>query len=105
LAQTTHALERNSPQARLANNRQRVDDLTRRLDARIHQLIALRREKLNGARRHLAALNPEATLARGYAIVRDKHTGHVIKSVSQVQPRTEIRVRVRDGEFDATANT
>lgn len=105
LAQTTHALERQSPQARLANDRQRVDDLTRRLDACIRQLIALRREKLNGALRHLTALNPEATLARGYAIVRDKQTGHVIKSVSQVQARVEIRVRVRDGEFEATTNT
>jgi len=102
LAQTTHALERNSPQARLANNRQRVDDLTRRLDARIRQLIALRREQLNGALRHLAALNPEATLARGYAIVRDKPTGRVVKSVSQVSVRAEIRVRVSDGEFEAT---
>lgn len=105
LVQTTHALERQSPQARLATNRQRVDDLTRRLDARIRQLIALRREKLNGALRHLAALNPEATLARGYAIVREKQSGRVVKSVSQVQTRTEIRVRVSDGEFDATTNT
>lgn len=105
LAHTTHALERHSPQARLVNNRQRVDDLTRRLGAHIHQLIALRREQINGVRRHLAALNPEATLARGYAIVHDQQTGHVIKSVSQVRAGAAIRVRVHDGEFDATTNT
>jgi exodeoxyribonuclease VII large subunit len=75
------------------------------LDTRIRQLIALRREQLNGALRHLAALNPEATLARGYAIVREKSTGRVVKSVSQVSARAEIRVRVRDGEFEATVGT
>lgn len=102
LAQTIHTLERNSPQARVANDRQRVDEATRRLDARLRQLLALRREQLDGARRHLAALDPTATLARGYAIVRAKETGHIVKSVSHVHTGAEIRVRVSDGEFDAT---
>jgi exodeoxyribonuclease VII large subunit len=102
LARNVYALERNSPQARLANDRQRVDDLSRRLLARARQFIALRRETLNGATRHLAALNPEATLARGYAIVREKKSGRVVKSKSQVAARAEIRVRVSDGEFEAT---
>ncbi|MBM3128988.1 MAG: exodeoxyribonuclease VII large subunit [Chloroflexi bacterium] len=102
LAQAAYALKRNSPQARLANDRQRVDDLSRRLDARVRQLVALRREMLGGAARHLAALNPDATLARGYAIVREKQTGRVVKSKSQIAGRAEIRVRVSDGEFDAT---
>jgi exodeoxyribonuclease VII large subunit len=101
LARNVYALERNSPQARVANDRQRVDDLSRRLLARTRQLIALRRETLNGATRHLAALNPEATLARGYAIVREKKTGRVVKSKTQVAGRAEIRVRVSDGEFEA----
>jgi exodeoxyribonuclease VII large subunit len=102
LSRQAYALQRNSPQARLANDRQRIDDLSRRLLARTRQFIALRRETLNGAARHLAALNPEATLARGYAIVREKKTGRVVKSKSQVAGRAEIRVRVSDGEFQAT---
>ena len=102
LSRQAYALQRNSPQARLANDRQRIDDLSRRLLARTRQFIALRRETLNGAARHLAALNPEAMLARGYAIVREKKTGRVVKSKSQVAGRAEIRVRVSDGEFQAT---
>jgi exodeoxyribonuclease VII large subunit len=102
LARNVYALERNSPQARLANDRQRVDDLSRRLLARTRQFIALHRETLTGALRHLTALNPEATLARGYAIVREKKSGRVVKSKSQVAARAEIRVRVSDGEFEAT---
>lgn len=102
LAQQVYALERHSPRARLQNDRQRVDELSRRLDVRVAQLLALKRGALNGAARHLAALNPEATLARGYAIVRDQASGQVIKSVSQVARKKSIRVRVSDGEFDAT---
>ena len=105
LARNVYALGRNSPQARLANDRQRVDDLSRRLLVRSRQFIALRRETLNGATRHLAALNPEATLARGYAIVREKKSGRVVKSKSQVAARAEIRVRVSDGEFEATTKS
>jgi len=103
LSQQTYALLRNSPQARVENDRQRVDDLSRRVAARAMQLIALRRGTLNGPARHLAALNPDATLARGYAVVRDKTSGRVVKRVAQVKHGTDIAVRVSDGEFDATA--
>jgi len=104
LAQTTHALERHSPHARLANDRQRVDELSRRLDARIRQLLALHREKLNGALRHLAALDPEATLARGYAIVREEESGRVVRWRAQAAGHKRMRIRVSDGEFGATAD-
>jgi len=104
LAQFAYALERHSPQARLENDRQRIDEMTRRITARALQLVALKRETLNGATRQLATLNPAATLARGYAIVREKKNGRVIKNKSQVAGRKEILVRVSDGEFEATPN-
>ena len=102
LARQVYALERNSPRARIVNDRQRVDDLTRRIGLQMRQRIALKRQALAGAARHLAALNPEATLARGYAIVQEKQTGRVVKKKSQVAGRKEISVRVSDGQFDAT---
>ena len=101
LAQQAYALQRNSPRARIENDRQRVDELARRFPARALQLIELRRQTLTGATRHLAALNPDATLERGYAIVREKTTGRVVKRVSQVERGESITVRVSDGEFDA----
>ena len=104
LSQQVYALQRNSPRARVDNDRQRVDDLARRVAARAMQLIALHRGTLNGAARHLAALNPEATLARGYAIVREKKTGRVVTRVAQVKGSKPIAVRVSDGEFEATTN-
>ncbi len=105
LSQQIYALERNSPQARVENDRQRVDELSRRITTSARQLIALNRETLSGTARHLAALNPEATLARGYAIVREKKSGRVVKSRLQAAGRKEIQVRVSDGEFEAMTTT
>ncbi|CAG0940464.1 Exodeoxyribonuclease 7 large subunit [Anaerolineae bacterium] len=104
LSRQVYAIQRNAPDARIANDRQRVDDLSRRMIVRTLQVFALRRETLNGAMRQLGALNPEATLARGYAIVREKKTGRVVKTKLQVVGRKEIAVRVSDGEFEATTN-
>ncbi len=103
LSNERYALERHSPLARISNDRQRIDDLSRRVCARVIQMIKLRRGELNGAMRHLDALNPQATLARGYAIVREKESGRVVRRRSQVSGRKEIQVRVGDGEFEATA--
>ncbi|MBI4788412.1 MAG: exodeoxyribonuclease VII large subunit [Chloroflexi bacterium] len=105
LANEIRALKRNSPQARIANTRQRVDELTRQIGSRALQAIALEREQLNGAVRQLAALNPAATLGRGYAIVQEKASGQVVKHASQVAGRKQVRVRVSDGEFEATTDT
>jgi len=102
LSRQLSTLERHSPQTHIKNNRQRVDELTHQLTTHIRQLVVFKRETLNGALRHLAALNPEATLARGYAIVQEKHTGRIVKKKSQVAGRKEIRVHVSDGEFEAT---
>ncbi len=104
LSNSIYALKRNSPQARVANYRQRVDDVSRRITSRTLQLLALDREQLNGAMRHLAALNPEATLGRGYAIVQDKETGRVVKKTAQATGRRRMQIRVSDGAFEATTD-
>ncbi len=102
LSNQAYALQRVSPRSRVSSQQQRVDELSYRLAVGMTQVLALKRGALGGAGRHLAALNPEATLARGYAIVREKKSGRVVKSRGQVAGRTEIRVRVSDGEFRAT---
>lgn len=48
----------------------------------------------------LAALDPHAPLARGYALVRDAD-GRFVRSRRDVTPGDLLRVRVRDGEFEA----
>ncbi len=95
------ALARVSPRTPIDNRRQQVDELTQLAASQLQRRITLQREKLHGAVRQLEALNPQATLARGYAIVRVVPGGQVVTSKSQVTANDKISVRVRDGEFGA----
>ena len=102
LQSQTRALSHLSPQARLANLRQRTDDLISQATWTVSHLLQLRRERLTGASARLDALNPLAVLERGYAIVR--RDGRLVRSVSQVSRDDRLAVRVSDGEFDVTAS-
>ena len=95
------ALVHLSPQIRLANFRQRVDDLASQAALSALHLLQLRRARLTGTGARLEALSPLAVLQRGYAVVR--RDGRLVRSVVQVSSGDRLSVRVSDGEFDATA--
>ncbi len=101
LAIEARALGRLSPQTWIDQRRQRVDDLSHVTQTTITHRLALGREQLNGLSSRLSALNPEATLARGYAIVRQKEDGRVVSRARQVSPGDRLSVQVSDGEFAA----
>jgi exodeoxyribonuclease VII large subunit len=101
LESQARALAHLSPQAGLANLRQRTDDLMAQAVSMVSHLVQLRRERLTGFAARLDALNPLAVLQRGYAVVR--RNGQLVRSVEQISPGVELSVRVSDGEFDATA--
>ncbi len=90
-----------SPAVRLANNRQRVDDLTARVDAALAHRLEVSQQRLAGLQARLEALNPHAVLERGYAIVRERELDRVVVSIAQVRPGTRLAVQVQDGAFDA----
>ncbi len=89
-----------APDRRLAQYRQRIDDLGRRGRLAMTNTLRSRRDRLTGLRLHLAALAPTRVLARGYAIVT-RPDGAVVSSTAQVAPGDAIHVRVADGEFTA----
>ena len=99
LAGEARALQRLSPQAQIDRRRQRVDDLSHTAQTTIAHRLALGRERLNGLSLRLTALNPEATLARGYAVVRRSDDGRVVSRVGQVALGDRLSVQVSDGEF------
>jgi len=104
LAEQTRALKHLSPAVQLAQARQRVDDLLGRAEAAVRHSLTLRRERLGGLTGRLAGVSPLGTLERGYAIVRHRETGAVVRSVAQVASGDALDVRVADGEFEATAS-
>jgi exodeoxyribonuclease VII large subunit len=93
------AVQRLSPQAQIDRRRQRVDDLSHTAQTTIAHRLTLMRERLNGLSLRLSALNPDATLARGYAVVRRSDDGRVVSQVRQVAPGARLSVRVSDGTF------
>lgn len=97
-----HRLERASPAALLAYDRQRVDGLTDRLSTAARTLLALRRERLYARNVALESANPSAVLARGYALVTDPRTGQRVTSVHTGAPGDPITLTFADGTRGAT---
>ncbi len=95
------ALRRLSPALRLAQARQRLDDLAERAGRAVRHQIAVRRERLAGLAGRLEGVSPLATLERGYAIVQRAADGLIVRSPAQVEVGDALRVRVHEGEFKA----
>jgi len=104
LSQRQARLRGLSPQAALRSGQQRVDDLQARAAAALGYRVSLGRERWRGLAQALNTVSPLAVLARGYAVVTSP-SGQVVRSVGQVQPGDALRVRVSDGEFEATAGS
>jgi exodeoxyribonuclease VII large subunit len=95
------ALQYLSPATRLTNARQRVDDLLARADAAVAHRLVVQRQQVKGLAARLTALNPDAVLARGYAIVQERETGDVITSAKTITPGLALTLQLQDGEAAA----
>ena len=88
------------PQMRLARADERLHMLHRRLADRARGGIERRASRLGELVRTLHAVSPLATLDRGYAILFERASGGVVRSVTQATPGAQLRARVADGEID-----
>jgi exodeoxyribonuclease VII large subunit len=103
LRQARLGLVAGAPRARLANARQRVDEMQLRAKRGLQSVLALRAASVRGLAQTLRAVGPPAVLARGYAVVQQPATGAVVRSVGQVRPGEALEIRLHDGTFPATA--
>jgi exodeoxyribonuclease VII large subunit len=87
-----------SPERRIQSENQRLDELSRRALSALTHRVQLQSRYVDGMSKRLMSLNPEAVLARGYAIVTRREDGTVVASVTEA--RGGMKVRVRDGEFN-----
>jgi exodeoxyribonuclease VII large subunit len=88
-------IERRAPD--VDSERQRVDDLTRRATSTAERRHRDAAHGLGGCVWRLKALDPFATLERGYAIVQ--RGGSVVSSIGDAHPGDALDVRVKDGSF------
>ncbi|HXG35968.1 MAG TPA: exodeoxyribonuclease VII large subunit, partial [Dehalococcoidia bacterium] len=77
----------------------RTEDFSRALTTRTTRVFEQLQERRAALHRHLSQLDPRGTLARGYAVVQQRHDGHAITSITEVQPKQGLDVFVRDGHF------
>ena len=123
LATERRALDRLDPRAQLAADRERVglllDRAVRVADAGLErrraalgstaadiprpliQRLASARSTLEATASALAVLGPQATLDRGYAIIRRAADGTIVRTPIDAPPGTALTVRVAGGELAA----
>ncbi len=123
LAAERRALDRLSPAAQLATARERAGVLLDRATASVGAGLERRRDRLDRAARALpslamartargrailesataalAVLGPQATLDRGYAIVRRRADGAIVREPAEAPPGTALAIRVARGEVGA----
>jgi exodeoxyribonuclease VII large subunit len=87
--------------ARLAKERRNVERGARRLAPLAADRLGGARARLEAARASLGALDPDATLARGYAIVRRRTDGAIVRDPADAPAGTPLRLRVARGEIAA----
>ena len=92
-------LDRSLPD--FVNQKIRLDDLIGRAGANIGHSNELTKEFLNGLTQKIAALSPNATIARGYSVIQKTLDGKIINSVGDVGSGENIAITVSDGIIDA----
>ena len=89
---------------RLARDRARLDRAAV-LDPLAIRRVTGARAALETTAAALAVLGPQATLDRGYAIVRRAGDGRIVRdAAADAPPGTGLSLRVANGEFPATAD-
>jgi exodeoxyribonuclease VII large subunit len=90
--------------ARLAREHERLDRAAGRLPVLAGARLGRARSSLDAASAALAVLGPQATLDRGYAIVRRADDGAIVRDPSEARRGTSLRLRVARGELVATSD-
>ncbi len=93
LARALHLL---SPRSRLNSGRQSLDLLAATLENALSRRLERAVGRVDGLAGRLAAVSPLATLARGYAIVRDDQ-GRIVRSVAELTAGRRVEIQVSDG--------
>lgn len=85
-----------SPEARLADNRIYIDDLTKNLIRNTNLIISKKSDILKASAGKLNAVSPLAVLGRGYSIAK-KSDGTVIRSVKDASDGEKFELVMSDG--------
>ncbi len=99
LSQLVARLQGHTPRAQLQRLQSRQQELGGRLRQAFHDKLVGDRSRLGLAVRTLETVSPLATLHRGYAIITRESDGALIEQSRQVEPGTQIRAKLSQGEL------
>jgi exodeoxyribonuclease VII large subunit len=98
------SLLRRSPLERMRAAAVRRADLHARLIAALRQRMLASGQRVAALSRTLDGVSPLATLERGYAIVRKRVNGELVRAAKQVQPGEQVEAQVAQGRLVCTVN-
>ncbi|MCI0828638.1 MAG: exodeoxyribonuclease VII large subunit [Chloroflexi bacterium] len=101
LTAVMHRMEMGLPD--MQTMRRRVDDVGRVVQSASSRLLLENKMQVEGLGLRLRALDPVATLGRGFSIVRLTDTGKVVSSAKQVSEGDSLEITVADGSLPAVA--
>ena len=85
--------------------RRRVDDVGRVVHSASARLLSERTMQVDGLSQRLRALDPVATLGRGFSIVKLPETGKILSSTKQVSDGEPLEITVADGMIPAVVGS
>ncbi|MFL6589978.1 MAG: exodeoxyribonuclease VII large subunit [Chthoniobacterales bacterium] len=88
------------PKREVALCRTKAIELERRILAQPSRFLDKARRRFEHVEGILRVLGPDATLRRGYSITTDPD-GKVIRTVKAARPKSRVRTRIADGEFES----
>jgi exodeoxyribonuclease VII large subunit len=87
------------PRQRLQDNLQRLDDITQRLTLTMKTQLQIRQQKLLSLSRTLHAVSPLASLARGYAVIKNVKTKQIIRTMEEVNIGDQVLAEITNGKL------
>ena len=90
-----------SPLRYIQEMRQRVDDLSERIDSENRRKIALLQERLSSRSKALDNANPDNLLKRGYAMITRTDDGTSVSKTDDAPVGSGITIKLQDGELAA----
>ena len=91
-----------SPQKRLNQDSEKLSQLHTQARKQITNQLVNCNIKVKSLTEKLIAISPQSTLERGYAIVTNTVDNEIVKSVKKLKPRSNVNIRLADGNFTAT---
>lgn len=101
LHQLTFELQACNPEKRIKEKIYYLSSLSQKIDFKLSQYIAEKKNKFKTLATHLAAIDPKNVMEKGYSIIFDEKTKRVIVSTKDISLKQKLKLILKDGSSEA----